>query len=360
VVTGPDGNPMLRPSSPGNEHVGPEVSTELELGADFALLDDRVSAEFTWFSQKNQEGLLQVPLPPSLGIPGNSQQNLGRLDNWGWEGSLRVAAYRGADVSFDIDFTGSHVDNEVKSLGSFTGNNNVRIGYPFPNYTWNKTVVSAKFDPSGQFTDRWGRKILAMCDGGRRVGEGNQYGYMEGGPAVPCQQAPAQILHGRAFDTYKWSVAPRINLMNTLMISVLADGAFGRMRHSNQGCGICYFNDYLQRTSDDPLSSAEFFYIGGQNMGQFDGDFWKLREVGARWTLPEVFTSRIGADAASLSLAARELWTMWQSQSVVPKQGSGPKLVIEDAEVGRVNAGQSGWRVVPPSTAFSATLRVTF
>ena len=70
--------------------------------------------------------------------------------------------------------------------------------------------------------------------------------------------------------------------------SFLVDGAFGRMRHSNQGCGVCYFNDYLQRTSDDPLSSAEFFYIGGQNMGQFDAAFWKLREIGARWALPEL------------------------------------------------------------------------
>ena len=360
VISGPDGNPMIRPLQPGNTKVGPEVSTELELGIDLALLDDRVSTEFTWFRQQNADALLAVPLPPSFGIPGNSQQNLGRLDNWGWEATARVGVYESREISLSVDFTGSHVDNEIKDLGGFTGNNTVQVGYPYPNYVWNKTVLSAKYDPAGPFQDQYGRKISAMCDAGVRLKDAPGYGYREGGAAVPCQQAPPTILHGRAFDTYQWSVSPRVNLMNTLLLSVLVDGAYGRMRHSNQGCGICYLNNYQQRTDDDPLSVAEFYYIGGQNMGQFDADFWKLREVGARWTLPESVTNRIGADAASLSLAARELWTIWQSQKRVPKNGAGPGLWIEDPEVGRVSAGASGWRVVPPSTAFNATLRVTF
>jgi hypothetical protein len=360
VTSGPDGSPMLRPNSPGNPRVGPEVSTELELGLDLALLDDRISTEFTWFSQRNEDALLGVGLPPSRGIPGSSQQNLGRLDNWGWEASARATFYESSDISFSIDFTGSHVDNEIKDLGSFVGNNTVQIGFPYPNYVWNKTVLSADYDPNGVVRDQWGRRISATCDGGRRLKDAPGYGYLEGGPAVPCSQAPPRILHGRAFDTYRWSIAPRINLMNTLMITLLADGAYGRMRHSNQGCGICYLNSYQQRVDDDPLSVAEFYYIGGQSMGQFDADFWKLREVGVRWTLPESVTGRIGADAASLSFAARELWTFWQSQTRVPKNGDGPGLWIEDPEVGQVNAGGSGWRAVPPTTAFNATLRVTF
>ena len=67
VISGPDGNPMIRPTSPGNAGVGPEVSTELELGIDLALLDDRIATEFTWFQQHNNDALLAVPFRRASG-----------------------------------------------------------------------------------------------------------------------------------------------------------------------------------------------------------------------------------------------------------------------------------------------------
>jgi outer membrane receptor protein involved in Fe transport len=71
VIPGPGGTSAFQPSSPGNAEVGPEVSTEIELGLDLALFEDRLATEFTWFYTKNEDALLNASLAPSLGFRGN-------------------------------------------------------------------------------------------------------------------------------------------------------------------------------------------------------------------------------------------------------------------------------------------------
>ncbi len=379
VIPGPGGNAILNPESPGNPDVGPEVSTELELGLDIAMFEDRLSAEFTWFNAQNEHALLGVIIPPSVGFPGSRDQNLGRLDNWGWEAMVNARVYEGQDVQFNVAMTGALVDNEIKDLGEFAGNNTVRIGWPYPSYTMRRWVKSAQYDPNGDRADSYGRRISGMCDGGIVKIDGQEqpwspstpqaYGVLPGGSLVDCRDASPRIFQGRAFDRYRWSINPSINFMNTLAIHVLVDGAYGRFQSSNQGCGQmgCYSNDYYSRDQSDPM----YVYTsrrGTSSWGdQYQASFWKLREVGVRWNLPESAFSVLGAENASLSLSARDLWIIWQKQEeIYPGTGSiegeipGLGLNVEDPEQGRANAGGASWRTMPPNTVMSATLRVSF
>ena len=373
VVAGPGGTAILDPESPGNEDVGPEVSTELELGVDVALFDDRLSAEFTWFQQTNRDALLGIGIPPSVGFPGSRDQNLGQLDNWGWELALNSRIYEGQDVQFGISATAAMVDNEIKSLGDFAGSNSIRNGLPYPNYMSRRIILSGKLDPAGYVTDNYNNKLSGTCDGGvQQVPGDDSYGYVQGGPEVDCKSgAPPRIMQGRAFDKYTFSVAPSISLMNTLTISILAEGKYGRWQASNQGCGImgCYSNDYQSRAQTNAAYVMAGRY-GGQD-SEFDASFWKLREVGVRWQLPESLVSNIGASRASLAFSARELWIMWQAQEYLYSGGcetadvcttsSGELgLNIEDPEQGRRGAAGAAWRTMPANTVINATLRVTF
>jgi hypothetical protein len=239
-------------------------------------------------------------------------------------------------------------------------------------------VVSAQYDPNGDTNDQYNRRISGMCDQGVVKIDGKtqpwtpsvdpKYGALPGGQLVNCNgDVPPQFFEGRAFDKYKFSIAPEINLMNTLSLHLLFDGAYGRKQSSNQGCGQtgCYNNDYQSRAQTDPM-----YYYASTRGGwgdQFNADFWKLREVSARWNLPESVASRVGAENASLTFSARELWIIWQAQEeIYPGTGSpegelpGYGLNVEDPEQGRANAGGASWRTMPPNTALSATLRVSF
>jgi TonB-linked SusC/RagA family outer membrane protein len=164
VATGPGGIGMLDPKGPGNAEVGPERSSELELGFDVAVLDDRVSGEFTWFRKKTEDALLNVAVSPSVGL-GNvaAQRNLGQIDNWGWEATLTSRLYESPTISVGLDLTGSHVDNEIKGLGDFPGTQSIKIGYPYPNYTARLVHVDARFDNAGLVQNAWGQKVVAIC-----------------------------------------------------------------------------------------------------------------------------------------------------------------------------------------------------
>jgi TonB-linked SusC/RagA family outer membrane protein len=389
VVPGTGGNAVLRPQTPGNPEVGPELSTELELGFDLALLDDRIAGEFSWFTKKTEDALLEIPLSPSVGFGGAlgglgssgggaAQRNLGRIDNWGWEAVLRTNVYDSQELRFDLDFTASHIDNEVKELGTFGGQSSsfnntgpIRIGFPFPVYTDNRIVVDAKFDPNGKRANAWGDPISATCDLGVPLGEGTQYGAVPGGQLVDCERAVGDkdILIGRTFYTYRFSVSPRLSLMNnTVTISALVDGAYGKWA---DGGKCCYGASYPDRTRYNPLSEAEIIY-GAHSFAPntystlYKADFWKLREVGLRYELPQPLVGRVGASRGALSLSAREVGTIWLAQKST-RTGYGEYTArvmgqtIADPELGGGGAfHRSGFRTLPPTTNLSATLRVTF
>jgi hypothetical protein len=86
----------------------------------------------------------------------------------------------------------------------------------------------------------------------------------------------------------------------------------------------------------------------------FDASYWKLREVGARFTIPQSFAARIGADRASLSISAREVETLWTADQDVAG------LVIADPETNRPTPGQANYRAMPPSSSINVNLRVSF
>ena len=356
VIAGAGGKTALQPISPGNDEVGPETSTELELGFDIALLDDRVAAEFSWFNKKNEDALLGIGTPPTVGFPGQFQRNVGRIDNWGWEASVSNRIYQSSDFSFSLNLTASHVDNEIKELGDFPGTNSIRIGWPYPNYSQRFKVERAEYDTNGKILDGWGQRITDFCDGGIRLGDGPQYGYVEGGDIVPCSEVSGRrVLGGPAFSTYTFSVNPQISLFdNSVVIHVLADGQYGRREYDSQaGWGCFWANCKPGRTQDDPLFVARA-RRGWENLGQYDTDFWKLREIGVNYS-SDYLAGFIGAERASLSVSGRDLGILWQKQ---PTLIGGTNAV--DPEFGNPVRGVSAWFTAPPTSSVTATMRVTF
>ena len=369
VMDGVAGNSAFTSRSAGNEDVGPERSTELELGFDVAVLDDRLSGEFTWFTKKNEDALLGIGLAPSLGFAGSSQQNLGRIDSWGWDASMRARLYEGSSMSVSLDLTADRVQNEIKDLGSFAGTTNIRVGFPYPNYVNRIFVVDAEYSPTGTITDLWGQRITARCESGIPLGEGPQYGSLRGGETVPCSAVGANtsILYGPTFYTFRMSVGPSISLFdNTLTITALAEGAYGATNREGDS-GFTYSTAYAARTERDPAFVAQKRIGGAHTLQYHDASFWKLREVGARYNLPESLVGRIGADRASLSVSGRGLWTIWVAQDWLcrpPSPADGPQPCVgervTDPEMRNSTQGGANFYMTPPISSFSATLRVTF
>ncbi|HUF76637.1 MAG TPA: TonB-dependent receptor [Longimicrobiales bacterium] len=374
AIPGLGGGSAIRPASPGNPGILPEVSTEFEVGFDIALLDDRLSGEFTHYRRRDEQALLSIPLASSFGFPGSVDQNVGRIDNWGWEAQLSARVYESAAFSFDLDLAADHTDNEIKSLGDFpgsTGSNAILVGLPYPNYITGDWVVSAQADPAGTFVNAFGQRFSGQCDLGISLApdpnapDAGQYGRLPGGPLGDCADPANQNLNlfaGPAFHTYTFTVAPRISLLdNQLQIYATAEGRHGKT-HTDNGMqwGHVYNNSKASRLENDPVwLVSDRLNPGGSftwTKNYFDASFWKLREVGARYTLPQAWVQRTGAERASVAFSARNLWTIWVAQSHV----YGAK--VGDPEYGTPFTSLGGnfnyWEV-PPLTSLNVTLRVT-
>jgi len=378
AAPGPRGNSAIRPESPGNPGVEPEVSTEFEGGFDAAILQDRVSGEFTYYWRKDENLLRPVPVLGSYGIPGSVERNVGRIDNWGWEARLNTSVYEGRAFSFDLDLVADQTDNKIVSLSDpsvASETAGIQIGLPYPGNMIRTRVVEANWDPTGTIVSAYGQRIKAMCDMGIFLGphdpsdpkltraqilENSTYGKKQGGAVGPCG-GRQNLWAGRAFVKNSVSVAPRLSMLNNqLQIFALAEGQYGRVgRDDGKAWTHIDIISAVALTQDDPAWVAAHRLndtSAGWEKHLFKADFWKLREVGAQYSLPQRVLDRTPAGRASLSLSARNVYTIWQAQTEI----SG--IRVTDPEFGNSsNIGGFGafWEM-PPSASVHATLRVTF
>jgi len=80
-VTGGDGGPAVIPQFVGNPDLAPERSSELEVGFEAGLLDDKVAVDFTFYTQTTKDAILLLPVAPSTGFPGSQFTNIGAIAN---------------------------------------------------------------------------------------------------------------------------------------------------------------------------------------------------------------------------------------------------------------------------------------
>ncbi|MBQ0735596.1 SusC/RagA family TonB-linked outer membrane protein [Aquimarina celericrescens] len=129
-------NGLVPDTKQGNENVAPERQDEIEFGIDASFINNRVGLEFTYYQQEVSDLLLERELSPSTGF-GTRFENIGSLENKGFEVLLRFAPFKGKDFSWDITTTFTKNENEVTDvpaeqipLGGSFGTNFVIEGEP--------------------------------------------------------------------------------------------------------------------------------------------------------------------------------------------------------------------------------------
>jgi TonB-linked SusC/RagA family outer membrane protein len=131
-------------SALGNGNLKPERSTELEFGADATLFGGRLSTEITHYNKISRDALIDRGLPPSLGTGRTSRfENLGEIQNKGWEALVSAQVIDGRWLGWDMTVTGATNNNKIVHLGipSFGGSTQQqRDGYPL-NGWWARALT---------------------------------------------------------------------------------------------------------------------------------------------------------------------------------------------------------------------------
>jgi hypothetical protein len=115
--------PALIPQNVGNPDLGPEVSSEFELGLDGEWLNGRLASTVTWYHQTTSDALFDVSQIPSTGFLSAARTNVGEFKSTGIEVSLDGSPIRTASWEWELGVNVSTNHSEVTDMGgvpSFT------------------------------------------------------------------------------------------------------------------------------------------------------------------------------------------------------------------------------------------------
>jgi TonB-linked SusC/RagA family outer membrane protein len=109
----------------GNAKLGPEFTTNRELGFNLAFFKNRLSLEGAIYQQKSRDLIFAVPVSNSSGI-GSLVQNAGKLTNKGFELAVNITPVRTHDFTWNINWNYTTLKSTVDELAP--GVQNIFLG----------------------------------------------------------------------------------------------------------------------------------------------------------------------------------------------------------------------------------------
>lgn len=101
----------------GNNRLKWETTETFDIGLDGSLFNNRLTFELAYWQKNSKDLVLEVPTPPTMGIPYNSYyDNIGKIKNSGFEMTVGGTIVSTRDWNWRSEFNFSTVSNTVKSL----------------------------------------------------------------------------------------------------------------------------------------------------------------------------------------------------------------------------------------------------
>ena len=352
----------ITPIQIGNPDLGPEIGQEFEVGVDLAAYDDRIGIEFTYYTKKTKDAIVNTPVAPSLGFPGFRFVNIGQVSNWGYELAVDLRLLQTNSLRADLGVAWATMFSRIDDMGGISEIVIRRTkrhveGFPLA-AQFERLVVSADWlDPANPT----GRVVNAMCDGGT-----GYLGREIGGAPEPCDTAPRVWWGRQAEPTWTLQAFPSLTINNSWRVSALFYAQGGNMFGSDAlyNAEIAWRNTRKANVLDELLYVAQRS-VAPPAMGYYDGGYAKLREVSVSYTLPADMAASLGMSAASLTLAGRNLMLLWQEQrfSYLNEQAVGDPERNSIAATGPNEGhftGEPTSGTMPPASHITVTARVSF
>jgi len=109
--------PAVRPLNLGDPNLGPERTTETELGFDHTAFEGKLSVDFTWFRAVTDDALFFVRNVPSLGFLNSSLGNAGKIQKQGIEAAINATLLERSALTVQAGLNASTNVSKVLSLG---------------------------------------------------------------------------------------------------------------------------------------------------------------------------------------------------------------------------------------------------
>jgi TonB-linked SusC/RagA family outer membrane protein len=344
------GQPAFYPLNVGNPELGPERTSEVELGFDAALFDNRVTTEFTWYQRRIDDALFDVRQVPSEGfLPRDAESqndNVGKMKSSGFELLANASVFRRGEIEWSLGGSVYTSKTEVVSLGgasefSLGDFGYIAVGEEIPMIMTDFCIENPEA-PVG----------AAALDPARIITRANSPGSCKHGPNLPTHtfgmHTTLALPYGLTFNArgeymgghYMYDGAA----FNAVNRSVRWPGCYDFYRLQEAGrVAEARAIDFARCASPSATRSSYFVY---------PADFFKLRDVSLGFQVPQRFL-RGGARSARIVLSGHNIWK-WVNEDFPVFD---PETNDNDGFDGRV---RSILEHVPPPATYTASMRVTF
>jgi TonB-linked SusC/RagA family outer membrane protein len=353
---GIDGTPGFTPGDPGNADVGPERTREVEFGADMSFFAGRFGAEVTHYRASTTDALILRDLPASEGFLANRTENVGQIDNSGWEFQLNAALVRTASVEWRARANMSFMHSEAVDVDG-----------------------DGVMDDSSCISVR---SYAAICEG-QQVPVNRARRIMNPDEIAKPILSDGDTTIGPVYPTKLMGFGTTVSIGNNLSIDALMEGQFGHFLPNYTG----YQNE--RRGSWHPCFDIKTAMIAAYRAGDTENlpgvtardrarcainstinkgysyssdywiesaDFWRLRSITASYQLPENFLK--WGKSTTVTFSARNLLTITDYSGTDPEVADFADQAGNIAEGGEF--GRRDYYQIPNPRTYTMSIRVSW
>jgi len=305
-----------------NPTLSPYTSSEIEIGADVRLLNNRLGVDVAYYNRTTSNDILNAGISAISGF-GSTQVNVGELTNKGVELMLNVAAVSSRNLKWDITLNFAHNVSEAVNLG-----NNAK-GEPiqFLNYNESRVRQGERIrhivgEQLGaivgwkQATDAQGNKIFTedgfpvrSANANNILGFGRQpitaglinafsYKNFSFSFLIDLRQG-GSIFSGTNWLAYRWGLHQETLQGREGGLPVKGVTASGAP--VNVTIPVTRLVDYWSRYSDITENLV------------YDASFAKLRELAIGYKLPKSALKKLPFESLTVQVVGRNLALLWSS-----------------------------------------------
>lgn len=384
-----DGNAGIIPSVMPNPDLTWETTTQLDLGLDVNLFEDRIGIIFDYFNKITKNLLFEKELPNTSGFS-SVNTNIGKVKFYGFDFEVSSVNIRNKDFEWTSKLTWSFVKNKVLKLPN-NGRDKNRIGgitladgtafggiaEGEPMYRYYGYVVdhilqtqqdadNALYDSKAKgYRNSDGKRILGRKEVGDYEWKNRPGSRTKNGKEIIDDQdqfylgSTVPTSTGGLNNTIKWK---------SFTFNLYVDWALG---HSiNQNSEMRYFMNtfannytlidevkkcwkqegdntkYARFTANDPDDGNSNF-SRTSNIFNYKGDYLCLREISLSYSLPSNIVAKMGIHDLTFTVSGNNLHYFTAVKGVSP-------------EIGTSSTYSSSYNNYPPIKKISLSAKVTF
>lgn len=318
--------PGQSPSTLANNSLTWETTSELNLGVDYSILDDRISGSIDYYRTTTTDLLWDLSIPNLTGFS-EIRTNLGELKNTGFEFSVRANPIRTSDINWDIGVNFSTNKNEIVELAGFGVEGEAE-----------DLVASGLF-----IGESIGTIYDYEVDGIWQIDDDIPDGFSPGSYRIVDQDGDGDISSDDRKILGREEPAFMMGIQNTLSYKGLAlrffinmiqggkDGylsgnhMYGSANTPGNAQNTNWFNFYDYWSPRNPDATYAVPWVGASTSPEqyFQRNFVRLQDISLSYQFNESFVQGLGAQGLKLYVSGKNLLTITNWDGVDPETNQG-------------------------------------